>query len=156
MKKLIGIFIGLLLAANVFCQSNEKISVILNSSEITYGQACYLSAVYQNLIDDTATEEQAISALYNDGQLPDVFYENDAIPLVNLSFIFTKMMNVRGGIMYRITKGSPRYAFKQLKADGILKNNDDPSRIMTGTEALSLFTSCYMKYSEEPVFNEEM
>ncbi|MCQ2578910.1 MAG: hypothetical protein MJ176_10320 [Treponema sp.] len=156
MKKLIGLFIGLLLAANVFCQSNEKVSVILNSSEITYGQACYLSAVYQNLIADTDTEEQAVEALFNNGQLPDMVYAGDSIPLVNLSFIFTKMMNVKGGLMYRLTKGSPRYAFKQLKSDGILKNNDDPSKILTGTEALSLFTSCFMKYSEEPVFTESL
>ena len=156
MKKFTIIISFLFLTVSLSAQSANIVTDILNSEKMTIGQACYLSAVYQNLIDDTATEEQAISALYNDGQLPDVFYENDAIPLVNLSFIFTKMMNVRGGMMYRITKGSPRYAFKQLKADGILKINDDPSRIMTGTEALSLFTSCYMKYSEEPVFNEEM
>lgn len=155
MKKIIGLFIGLLLAATAFCQSNEKVSVILNSSEITYGQACYLSAVYQNLIADTDTEDQAIEALYNDGQLPDLVYAGDSIPLVNLSFIFTKMMNVEGGLMYRITKGSPRYAFKQLKSDGILKNNDDPSKILSGSEALTLFTTCYMKYTKEQVFSED-
>ena len=49
--------------------------------------------------------------------------------------------------MFRLTKGSPRYAFKQFQADGILSRKQDPSDFVSGAKALSIYTSCVNKYS---------
>ena len=72
---------------------------------------------------------------------------NEAIPLVDIAYIYSKLWIIKGGLMYRITKGSPRYAFRQFQADGILTAKNEPSDIVSGAKALSIFTSCINKYS---------
>ena len=59
------------------------------------------------------------------------------------------MFNIKGGLMFRLTKGSPRYAFKQMKSDGVISQNYDPSLILSGREALNIYTSCNMLYNED-------
>ena len=71
------------------------------------------------------------------------------VPYVNLSYIYAQTWNIKGGIMYRIFKSAPRYAFKQLKYDGILEKKIDPSRIVTGKEAIEIFNKCKIKYGNQ-------
>ena len=141
MKKNIICLLFLFIPFLFFSQSNEKLSEILDSSEITYGQICYLSASAQGLIDDNASYSQAIQILFDKGQIPELVYENEPIVLANLAYIYAKLWNVKGGLMFRLTKGSPRYAFKQLKADSLIEKNLDPTTILTGQKALSLYTA---------------
>jgi hypothetical protein len=49
--------------------------------------------------------------------------------------------------MFRLTKGSPRYAFKQFQSDGILSRKQDPADFVSGAKVLSIYTSCVKKYS---------
>ena len=58
--------------------------------------------------------------------------------------------------MYRITKGSPRYAFRQFQADGIMGADMDPSAFVSGEKALSIYTSCISKYSDFDMKNVSM
>jgi hypothetical protein len=51
-------FIFLLFILNsfvVFAQSNDRISEILNSDQVTYGDVCYISASAQGFISDDAS-----------------------------------------------------------------------------------------------------
>lgn len=148
MKKLVVLFISLFVTGSVFAQSADVITEILNSKEMTYGQACYLCATYQKLIPDEGSYDDAIEALVNINQLPSVVDASEPIPLGNLAFLFAKIWNVKGGIFYRITKGSPRYAYKQLKADGIIDENKDPSSKISGIDALNIYTSCSFEYGK--------
>ena len=50
--------------------------------------------------------------------------------------------------MYRVTKGSPRYVFKQFQRDGIIKSTIDPSELISGSDALSIYTACVSTYSD--------
>lgn len=135
----------------VFSQSNDVISEILESSEITYGQVCYLSASAQNLIDDDASYEQAIQVLFDKGQIPELVYKNEPIALANLAYIYAKLWNVKGGFFFRITNGSPRYAFKQLKADELIEKHLDPTTILSGEKALSLYTAGSYFYDNQEI-----
>ena len=49
--------------------------------------------------------------------------------------------------MFRLTKGSPRYAFKQFQSDGIINKKQEPSDFVTGAKALSIYTACVNRYS---------
>ena len=93
-----------------------------------------------NQIDNTMSKSNQIPA----NQQPDM-----PVPYVNLSYIYAQTWNIKGGIMYRIFKSAPRYAFKQLKYDGILEKNIDPSRIVTGKEAVEIFNKCKIKYGNQ-------
>lgn len=148
MKKIAVLFISLIISGSVFAQSADVITDILNSKEMTYGQASYLCATYQKLISDDGSFEDAITALVNEGQLPSYVDASDPIPVGNLAFLFAKIWNIKGGLFYRITKGSPRYAYKQLKADGIIPENKDPRAKISGIDALNIYTTCSFEYGK--------
>lgn len=150
MKKIISIISFFVVAICAYSQSADKISDILNSPEITYGQACYLTAIHQNLISEDSSYENAVQVLFDNKQLPELSSHLDSISAVNLSFLYLQCWpEIRGGLMYRLTKGSPRYAYKQLKADGIFDDDVDPLTIFTGEEALMILSSCMIEYASE-------
>ena len=65
----------------------------------------------------------------------------------NLAYIYLQMWpDIKGGLFYKLTKGSPRYAFKQLKTDGIISDDADPNSFVSGREALSILTACMVAY----------
>lgn len=146
MKKILPTILCILLSSVLYAQSADVVTEILNTKRVTFGQVCYLSAVQQELIEDDATYADAINALYENKQIPMAEYEDTIVPLANLSFIYAQMWNVKGGLMYRLFHGAPRYAFKQLKADGILPANANPDSIPSGAEALNIYTACSIKY----------
>lgn len=146
MKKIITLFLALFLLGAAYSQSADVVTEMLNSPEVTYGQVCYLSAVHQGLVSENATYDESIKVLYEKGQIPQDVDKTSPVVMANLSFIYAQMWNVQGGLMYRLTKGSPRYAFKQLKADGVISSSADPSTVASGADALSIYTSCAMLY----------
>ena len=73
-------------------------------------------------------------------------YADMPVPYANLSYIYAQVWDVKGGIMYRLFKAAPRYAFKQLKYDGVLPANADPNHLVSGKEALDVLTMCSVKY----------
>lgn len=149
MKKIFTILACLFITGAVYAQSNEVITEILNTEQVTLGQVCYLSAVYQGFVDESASYEDAINALYEMKQIPSVGYETDSVAMVNLAFIYAQMWNVKGGLLYKITHGSPRYAFKQMKADGVIADYIAPTKLVSGYEALSIFTTCNFEYGNQ-------
>lgn len=148
MKKVLSFLFTVCLAVSVYAQSADVITEILESPKVTFGQVCYLSAVSQGLVEEDASYDDSINALYELGQIPQKCFDTQEVPMANLAFIFAQAWNVKGGIMYTITHGSPRYAFKQLKRDGIIATNIDPSKIVSGWEALSIFTNCSFVYGK--------
>ncbi len=140
----------MLIGGLAFAQSAKEITAILNTDEVTYGQVCYLSAIHQNLITEDQGYDDAIKVLYENGQLPELVEGNMEVYLQNLAFIYLQMWpDVKGGLFYKLTKGSPRYAFKQLKTDGIISDDADPNSFVSGREALNILTACMLSYGGE-------
>lgn len=148
MKKLVSLLLGLFCTFAIWGQSADEITKILESENATYSQVCYLSAVHQGFVDDDATYEESYQALVDNELIINVEDINQNIPLGEVAFIFSKMWNVDGGIMYRITKGNHRYSFKQFQSDGILSLTDEPSDFVSGVKILQIYTSCVSKYSD--------
>lgn len=150
MKRFISIMFSFLFAGLVFAQSAEMMDKILETEKVTFGQISYLSAVHQNLIEDDASFEDAVSALVFAGQLPEGTDVDAIIPLNKIASLYFKMWpSVKGGFMCRITNKSPRYAFKQLKEDGVISQNSDPGDYLSGFEALYTLSSCMSFYAAE-------
>ena len=148
MKKIVILLLALFLSLSAYAQSADVITEILSTEEVTFGQISYLTAVQMNIIDDDASYEDAVTALYEGGYIPYVEDADSPVPAVDLAFLYSKLWKIKGGLMYRITKGSPRYAFRQFQADGIISSNVDPSNYISGAKALSIYTSCINKYSD--------
>ncbi len=150
MRKVLSILLLLFTGGLVFAQSAQEITNILNTDEVTYGQVCYLSAIHQNLITEDQGYEEAIKVLYESGQLPELVAGHQEVYMQNLAFIYLQMWpDVKGGLLYKLTKGSPRYAFKQLKTDGVFPEGADPNSFVSGRDALSFLTACMIKYGGE-------
>lgn len=148
MKKIIAVLFGFFLIVSVHAQSADIITEILDTEEATFGQVCYIAAVQMGIVGDEGTYKDAIQALYKNGFIP---YEEEAdsvIPAVDIAYIYSHMWSIKGGLMFRLTKGSPRYAFKQFQYDGIIDTEMEPNTFVTGAKALSLYTSCNKKYGE--------
>lgn len=140
-----------------FAQSADVVTDILGAEEATYGQVCYLSAIHQGLISEDASYEEAVEALLNRGQIPEDVGAYDSVYMANLAFIYVQIWpDVKGGLFFRLTKGSPRYAFKKLKSDGIITENTDPNSIVSGPQALNILTACMMEYGTDESMEMEI
>lgn len=140
--------IVILLAGGLaFTQSADVITDLLESDKVSFGQVSYLAAVQMNLLDENESYENAVKALVDNDIIPDGEEADTPIPLVDIAYIYSKLWDVKGGLMYRLTKGSPRYAFRQFQSDGIISSDADPAWLVSGAKALSIFTSCVNKYS---------
>lgn len=147
MKKMLIMIAAFFFSLSVYAQSADFVTEMLTTKAANYGQVCYLSAVYQGLIDEKATYPEAVKALYDNNQLPYVVDSEIPVNLGNLSFILSKLWPINGGLMFHITRGSPRYAFRQLKADRLIDADADPVKKVSGSEVLNLYTECQQKYA---------
>lgn len=156
MKKILIVLLSVFVSISAFAQSADVITEILDADQATYGEVCYLSAVQQNFVKEDATYEDAIQALRSEGQLVNSVDANEFIKAQDAAAVFAAMWHVEGGLMFRITKGAPRYAFKQFQADGILSSSMDPATYMSGADVLKMYTSCVKKYSDFNIRNVSM
>ena len=148
MKKILSVVIGLLLSAAVYSQSADVITQMLETDKATFGQVCYLAGVQKNLINENDSYETAVQVLFENNIIPEHENPDAPIPLVDIAYIYSRLWTVEGGLMFRLTKGSPRYAFKQFQADGILSSRQEPTDFVSGAKALSIYTSCVNRYSD--------
>lgn len=135
-------------AVFVTAQSAEKVTEMISSENATYGQVCYFSAVYQGLIDESASESDAVEALKNAGILKSSIQENTAINLCSMAYIYAKTLKISGGIMYTLFP-SKRYALRELKANGIIPDALDPGMKVNGRLALNYFNACMTRYAKD-------
>ena len=156
MKKAISVIFSCLFACVIYAQSADVITDMLESSEVTYGHVCYISALQQGLINENTSLDDAIKVSYDKGIIDELVTADTAISAADLAYIYSKLWNVKGGLMFLITKGSPRYAFKQFQADGVIPRTIDPSYHISGAEALSIYTSCRSKYGNFSLKDADM
>lgn len=149
-KKIFILLVCLFCFSGVYAQSADVITQIINASEVTYGQVCYLSAVHQKLIKDNSSMKDAVSALYNAGQSSEEYDANEPAKLNDIACIYMKMWpDEKAGIMFRVTGGSKRYAYKYLKDMGIILASSDATQYVTGREALNILTACMVEFAPE-------
>ena len=148
MKKFFISLVILFSIHSLYAQSATVVTEILNSEKATFGQLCYIVAVHEGLVRDSASYTDAINILFQEGQIPSFAYEDAYVPYANLAYLYAKIFKVKGGLMFRIFHGAPRYAFKQLKYDGIISENALPDSLVSGQKLLDIYTACMIKYSD--------
>lgn len=146
MKKFLSILFTMFIVFSVHAQSADVITEILNTEQVTFGQVCYISAVEQGLIDEKDDYDKAIEILAANELIPEVMESFIPIPAGNVAFIMSEIWDIKGGLMYRITKGSPRYSFKQFKSDGVISPLVEPGDFMSGPELLEIYNVCSRVY----------
>lgn len=134
----------------MFAQSADVVSKILDAQEVTFGQVCYMSAVHQKLISDKASMSDAIKALVKNEQISEAKDQNYVPSLQEIAAIVTKMWpQVNDSVMYRITGGAPRYAYKLLKSKGVIRPGFDAEQKISGRDFLNILTTAMMTFNPE-------
>lgn len=132
-----------------FSQSQNFVSELLESPKANYGEACYLSAVYQGLADENAGAERAFQILQDAGQVKNDVKASDEISYSAFCALAAKSWKINGSLLFRASKGAGRYAFRQFKADKVIVNDVDPGAIISGSDMLTIYTLCEKKYGVE-------
>ena len=142
MKKLaVALVLVALVSATAFSQSADIITQLLETNETTYGQAAYLAAVYKESVSETATEQDALQAMVDAGYIDASKSADSVIPLKDLAKLCARVTGIRGGLFYSLTH-APRYAYRELKAKGIVPQSSDPSQKVSGRDALAVLNGC--------------
>lgn len=144
-KSILILLLSLSASICLFSQSADKVSQMITTEKVTYGQVAYFAGIAANLFEDTISEDEAISILKQEKILKKDVSAEDFINLSNLSWIFSNVWKMDRSLMLKIFP-CPRYAFNQLKADRIIEQNSDPWKIPSGYEVLSIITRCLEQY----------
>ncbi len=147
-----GILIGLLsiLSMCSWAQSADRITEILNSETVTYGQISYLAASYLGLVSDDAGNEEAIDALISNNivKAKHMGEAESAVPLANFCNICCGAWYIVDSINYSIFK-TPYYAWKEMKALKYIPSNYTRGKTISGSDALNIITRCIEHHEED-------
>lgn len=146
MKKFFPALALLMAAAAVSAQSAQKISQIVESPELSYGQAAYMALSYSEMgggiIEESSSDSDALEAAVQKNWIKKGSAADSPIRLDELSALYLSAVGIKGGVLCGLTKNSPRYSFRELKALGLLDKNADPAMKIDGQNALNLFNAC--------------
>lgn len=134
--------ISLLLTSQAFSQSADRVTDIIKTETVTYGQATYLAGTSLGVIDDNDSYEVAVEKYKAAGIIAEDISATDAIKLKHIAFILSKTWNVKPTLMNRIFKKQPRYALRSFQAVNIIDVANDPDKYCTGHEFLNIVTEC--------------
>lgn len=142
MKKIVFLLLVVFLEVSFsFSQSADAVTEMINTRNTTYGQSAYFVATALELISETATQDEAITALVNAAIINQPANVQKPIPLNEFSSLCMKAWKIKGGVFYSLFK-SKRYAFRELKALGMISISADPSQTIKGRDALKVITQC--------------
>lgn len=138
---------ALLVCGLAYAQSADFVTNLLQTPKATFGQVCYLTAVYRGLIDENASAEDAVNVLKSRAEVSEKTESESVADYADASRLFSKIWNVKGHLLFTLTKGSKRYAFKKFQKDGVVPAHADPQAFPSGVDILNIFTAGNEKYA---------
>ncbi|MCQ2241584.1 hypothetical protein [Treponema sp.] len=145
MKKIFTLLIAAVLSVCVYAQSADKVSEIISTKEATYGQSAYLTASALGIVKNNATYEDALEILKDKGVVSSSVKASDVINLRELSWLCAYTWKIEGSLMLKLFN-TPRYTFRQMKADEVIADSADPMDVPSGRNLLAVITDCIGKY----------
>ena len=115
----------------VYGQVAEEIEALLSTPAVTYAQAVrfILEASSEETVFTNST--QAFRYAMEQDWLPKNAVAEATIRLDEISFLIMNAFNMKGGIMYSITK-SPHYAYRELVYRSVIQGKTYPSMDVSG------------------------
>ncbi len=142
MKKMLLCMIFVLCACVAsIAQSADKVSEVLKTQTLTWGQASYFAVTARENASSSVTEESALQILKSEGYAEDSVKAEDAITLEQIAFVCSSTWDIQGSFWLTL-KPAARYALRQMKADGIVNAKYDPSKNCSGQEFLIILSKC--------------
>ena len=142
-KRLIFLFSMIFTAMAIHAQSADCISELLETQKATMGQVSYLCASHLGIIEESASYEEALTAMKEAGVIRNSkrITVNTPVRMGQFTLILSKCWNIQESLFYKLLKNK-RYAFMQCKALGIIPTSTTSVKIVTGREVLNYVTIC--------------
>jgi hypothetical protein len=122
-------------AATLHAQSNQAVDRLLDEKPASFGDAAYVILSAVGFVNENATGDEATAAVTERKLLPKTPAATDPVTLGQVCFLIMETQGLKGGLLYRLFPG-PRYATRELAAQGLLKGYTHPGRVVTGEEVM--------------------
>ncbi len=130
------IFLSLVLIP-LGAQSNQVLDRLFDQPQAHFGDVVYLTLAAAKIVPDTATPEEAIQSLQQQGWKVSVLPADSPVNLGDYSYLLMKAFKVGGGIFYSLFPG-PRYACRELGFLKVIPADARPLRTVSGEEAVRI------------------
>ena len=133
-------------AASLHAQSADTVTKLLESEKADLYTVSYICCVSADLALDTVSPEHAFDIL-SGRNLVKADSGNTEVTWSLLALIVSDTWNIKESLMYTLFHNE-RYAFKQLKALGIIPSNANPHAPVSGSQVLDTLTMTIELYRE--------
>lgn len=140
-KRITALVLAAFCMLSLSAQQADAITEILASTKLTCGQAAYVAATWLSLGEEPFPFERALDAVLAEGLLKTDKDSSQAITLAELAGLCVRTWEIPGGLFYTLSK-SNRYAFKELRARGIILAEEDPAMTVSGFRGLNIMYKC--------------
>jgi len=146
-----ALFLAILVGVVVspFAQSVEVMDGIVSTQEITVAQASYLSLVASGRLPETATLKDAFEASSVLGWVKGSGDAQRSSTVSEFAFLVARSFNLPGGFLEALVPG-PRYAYRDLVAQGYFPTNEDPGAPLSGANAIRILETVMEALPEGP------
>jgi hypothetical protein len=127
-------------------QTAAFMDALLDSPAVTFNQAAAFVLAAAGAAPDNVSPEEAFARVRP--WLSRWAAADAPIAMGELSYLFMRAFNLRGGFMYMIFPG-PRYAYRALAYYRLLPGSADPGRMVTGEELLYIGSRVLTHTGEE-------
>lgn len=141
MKKLAILFPLILLVMmpiSLMAQSNEVLDDFLERDEADLGTTSYLILAAAGIIDESAAVEDALDWIMKSDELTKIedISSRRSISYGEFSYILMEVLELKGGLMYRLIPG-PRYAAREAAYRKWLLGSYAPGRSLKPFEVMN-------------------
>ncbi len=148
MKKLFLLSLIFISAFFVSAQDADVVTEVLNTKEVTYGQAAYFCAINMDIAQSDDSYEIVLNKLKTQGIIEEDYDCTKPVTLDVLSYIVSVAWNIKSSLLYRVFP-CPRYAYTMLCAEGVISKNTDPKQSIDGHTFFNIVTQCIDMYGEK-------
>jgi len=128
------LFILFLTGAALSAQTADEIETLLNTGAVTYAQAArFVLEASDALV--TSSREEAFSYAVQQNWLPANSSSGEPARFDQISLLLMRSFNMKGGLMYTLTKSS-HHAYRELVYRNVIQTRSDPAMTVSGEELL--------------------
>jgi hypothetical protein len=127
-------------SATLQAQANDTIDRLLDAKQALFGDAAAVILSAAGLVPEDATPSDAAAAVATLKLLGKTPLPDQPVTLGQVCLLVMRTQGVSGGLFYRLFP-SPRYAARELAAQGLLKGNTHPSRVISGEEVMWILSA---------------
>lgn len=123
-------------------QSNDVLDDFLDRDAADFGTTVYLVLASTGEIDESATIEEALDWIIKSDELSRIedISSRRNISYGEFSYILMEVLDIKGGLMYRMVPG-PRYAAREAAYRNWLLGSSFPGRVLKPFEVINTLVS---------------